>query len=344
MNKFLLFSTFLLVFFKEQAHAQTFKSAGEYMSYIGQQHSTIARDVFSYSSAVAHGKSARKVEGKRQAMLGSIREATKKISAMPPFQEDRSLRDSTVAYLKTAFIVVNNEYDKIINMEEVAEQSYDAMEAYLLAQDLADEHMDKAESRVNSTTKEFAAKHKVNLVDGSNDEIHKKLQVASKVNSYHRMVYLVFFKSNKQELYLVNAIEKKNLNEIEQNKTMLSQYLLEGLKKLDTMKSYNNDRSLINATKQTLEFYKNECETKVPVISNFLLKEDNFTKIKKAMDVKRESERTKEDVDSYNAAINEFNGLVQTYNTTTQTLNQERTKVVGNWNKTSNAFLDKYVP
>jgi hypothetical protein len=327
-----------------KASAQDFKKAGEYFGYISQQHKEIAKDVLTYSGAIAHGKSAKKVESKRQAVLQSIQESTKRISAMPPFEEDKSLRDSTVAYLKTAFLVMNNEYEKILNMEEIAEQSYDAMETYLLAQELADKHMNKAEHSENATVKEFAAKHKITLSAEDHDEIHEKLKITSQVNAYHRMVYLVFFKSNKQEVYLVDAITKKNLSAVEQNKSVLSQYVEDGLKKLDTMKAYQNDRSLVLATKQMLEFYQNECTNKIPILSNFLIKEEEMAKTKKAFDAKKDTERTKEEVNEYNKAINEFNTLVGTYNTTIKGLNQERTKVLTDWDKTSSSFLDKHVP
>jgi hypothetical protein len=46
-----------------------------------------------------------------------------------PWKGDRSFRDTTVAYLKLLYIVFNEDYGKIVNMEEIAEQSYDAMEA-----------------------------------------------------------------------------------------------------------------------------------------------------------------------------------------------------------------------
>jgi hypothetical protein len=142
----------------------------------------------------------------------------------------------------------------------------------------------------------------------------------------------------------VDAILKKNINAIEQNKNVLSQYVAEGMKKLDTMKAFNNDRTMVNATKQTFEFYKTECSSKIDIISNFLVKEETFTKTKKAFEAKRENERTKEDVDQYNKMINEFNGLINTFNSTTNFLNQERTKTISNWNKTSQTFLDKQVP
>jgi len=48
---------------------------------------------------------------------------------MPPWKGDRSYRNSSVAYLKLVYHVFNEDYGKILNLEEIAEQSYDAMEA-----------------------------------------------------------------------------------------------------------------------------------------------------------------------------------------------------------------------
>ncbi|MFN3402692.1 MAG: hypothetical protein ACK40G_01275 [Cytophagaceae bacterium] len=327
----------------QSVQAQKFAHAGEYMTYMSQQHREIMKDYMSYSSAVAHGKSARKVENKRQALLSTCKDAIKKISAMPPYNNDKSLRDSAVSFLKITYHVLNDDYAKIINMEEVAEQSYDAMEAYLLAQDLANDKLEEANKRLEITEKAFAASHNVTLIDGGNDELAKKVKITSQVNAYHRVVYLIFFKSYKQELYLWDAVSKKNVNAVEQNKNTLLKFAEEGLAKLDTMKGYNNDRSLVNACKQVLEFYKNEV-SKINTVSNYFLKEENFQKIKKSFDSKKESERTQSDVDQFNKAVNEFNTAVNEYNTNNTSLDANRKKVIENWNKSSSGFMDKHVP
>ncbi len=63
---------------------------------------------------------------------------------MPSYNGNKALRDSAVSYLKILYSVFNEDYSKLVNMEEIAEQSYDAMEAYLLAQEKAGEKLDQA--------------------------------------------------------------------------------------------------------------------------------------------------------------------------------------------------------
>jgi ribosomal 50S subunit-associated protein YjgA (DUF615 family) len=344
MNHFrkIIFLLLVSTFFALSTKAQKFTTAGEYMTYMGELNRKITEDYMSYTSAVAHGKSARKVENRRKEIIQSTKDAIKKISAMPPYKDDKALRDSAVSYLKLIQHVLNDDYAKILNMEEIAEQSYDAMEAYLLAQELASEKMNDAGRRLNAIEKEFAAKNNINLIE-SKDELTTKVEKAQRVNAYQRKVYLIFFKSYKQEAYLLEAIQSKNVNGIEQNKNTLQKYAEQGLATLDTMKAFSNDRTIVNACKQLLEFYKTE-SNKISSLTSFYIKEENYQKIKKAFEAKKESARTKADVDQYNKAVNEFNQSVNEFNATNNSLNETRNKLIANYNKAVDTFLDKHTP
>jgi hypothetical protein len=323
--------------------AQTYKSPVEYMQAISKQYRGIMKDFWSYTSSVAHGKSARKVENRRNELLQGIKEAKSKIKSMPPYEGEKSYRDSAAAFLDMSYHVLNDDYGKILNMEEIAEQSYDAMEAYLTAQDIANEKLEQAGDRFEMTERKFAEKFSVNLIE-TKDELAKKLEAAGKVNDYHRIIYLIFFKCFKQEAYMLDAMQRKDINAIEQNRNSLIKYAEEGLAKLEEVKPYNGDGSLITACKQMLQFYKKECSEKIPKISGFYMKQENFDKVKKAFDAKRESERTKADIDQYNNAIKEINTAGTDYNNAVTSLSNERSKLLTNWNNTSQGFLDRHTP
>ncbi|MBD0256943.1 MAG: hypothetical protein ICV83_14590 [Cytophagales bacterium] len=325
-----------------RAAAQSFAHAGEYISFIGAQHHEITKDLMSYTSAVAHGKSARKIENRRKEMLQTVTDARRKIASLPPYQGDKSLRDSTARFLLAYYHILNDDYGKIVNLEEVAEQSYDAMEAYLLAQELAGAKIDEAGDRLDNTQKAFAATHKVTLVESS-DEVSKKFAEATKVNEYHRVVYLLFFKTYKQEMYLIDAVDKKNINAVEQNKNTLHKYAEENIKKLAAIPAFNGDKSLVNVCRQIQEFYRGET-AKIAVLTNFYLKEENFQKIKQAFEAKREKDRTQADVDQYNNALKEVNKAVNEFNSTSKQLFEARKQMIDSWNKASQQFLDKHVP
>src|SRR5512138_1043014 len=99
------FACFLLVFLSLKGNTQSYENAGDYMDYIGKQTATLSAIYLSYISAVAHGKSARKVEKRRNEVVNAITDTRINIQGMPPWKGDKSYRDSTVAYLKLVNIV-----------------------------------------------------------------------------------------------------------------------------------------------------------------------------------------------------------------------------------------------
>jgi hypothetical protein len=170
------------------------------------------------------------------------------------------------------------------------------------------------------------------------------MAIAEEVYHHYNEVYLVFFKSFKQEVYLLDALGRKDLSAIEQNRSALQSTAEEGLKKLATLTPYGNDNSLIESTKELLKFYISEADKEVPKMSDYFLKSENFTKIKTAFDQKKEKDRTKADVDGYNKAAQEMNASIDGYNKTNELLNTLRSKHVDNWNRTAQKYTDKHVP
>lgn len=319
------------------------QSAAEYMQSITNEFQNVAADTWDYASAVAHGKSARKVENRRKEVLGTNMDAQKKIQKVGAFEGDKSLRDSAVAFLKLNYHVVNFDYGKIVDMEEIAEESFDAMEAYLTAQERASQKLKEAGEMIEAEQKLFAVAHNINLLE-TKDKVSTKLEEAGKVFAYYNRIYLVFFKSYKEEGYMLDAQNKNNISGLKENAEALGKYSEEGLKYLDTVQAYKDDKSLKIACENLLKFYKSEGTEKAPVIINFSMNKENFLKIKTAFAAKSQSSRTKADVDEYNNAVNNFNKAADEYNTLNQQLNARRSELLSKWNETVSNFLDKQVP
>ena len=347
MNNRIFFRTFSIVFFLSffcfTIHAQTFNSAGEYLSAISKEYKDINTDMWDYTSAVANGKSARKVESRRRDILKSNMTAQKNIAKLGPFKGDATFRDSVLAFLKLSYNVLNYDYAKIVDMEDIAEQSYDAMEAYLLAQEKANEKMDQAGERLNLQQRKFADKYSINLRE-SEDKTVKKLESAGKVFKYYNSVYLIFFKPYKQEAYLIDALRKNNINAMEQNLDALGKFSQEGLKKVDTLKPYGNDASLKNVAKEIITFYKEEADGKFAPLLSFTLKKEKFEKIKAQFDAKPQNNRTKEDVDEYNKAVADYNNALNEYNNVNKALFNKRNEMLEKWNDAGREFLKRHVP
>lgn len=335
------FLTLVLVTGILSAYAQS--EAYQYLETIGNEFQEISQNSMSYTSAASHGKSARKVEKRRTELINSIKAAETRIRRMKPFAGDASLRDSVVAYLVIDRIVMTEDYGKILNMEEIAEQSYDAMEAYLLAKEKAEEKLEAAYDRVGEQQKLFANRNNIKIVEGTS-KLGKKLEKSGRVISYHNKVYLLFFKSYKNEAYLMDALNKKDISAMEQTKNTLLTSAEQDLEKLGPIPAFNGDNTLKTACQQMLAFYKMEASQKVPEMVNFLLKQENFEKMNKAIQAKRPADRSQADIDNYNNAVKEFNAAVDKVNAMHNDLNKKRSALLEQWNNASENFLDKHVP
>jgi hypothetical protein len=322
--------------------AQTFESAVQYLEFMAAKKREISESSMSYSSAVAHNKSGRKIDKRRRELVQSTQNAINTIKALPDWKGDVALRDSTVSYLNASYHVLNEDYAKIIDLEEVAEQSYDAMEAYINAQELANEKIKEAQGRVNEQLKVFAKNNNINLIEGKESELDKKIIQTNKVNKHYREIFLIHFKASNQEKYLVEAGNKKDLNALEQSRSALEKYSTEGLAKLTKIKPFNGDNSVVEACRKALLFYQKEAKDGA-IIYEFYTKQENFEKLKSAMEAKGEN-RSKAEVDSFNKSLNEFKAVVAKYNAANNATNKLRAEANNGWNSAVDKFFDKHTP
>jgi hypothetical protein len=315
----------------------------DYMNVFSNEYQRIQQDMWDYTSSVSHGKSARKVDKRRVELIQTSNAALSKAKSAKAFQGSTTYRDSVVEYFTIVNLVLKEDYAKIVDMEAVAEESYDQMEAYMLARERANEKLVEAGEMVDRGQRIFAEANDITLIE-STDALDQKMAIAEQVYHHYNEVYLIFFKSFKQEVYLLDALGRKDLSAIEQNRSALQSTAEEGLKKLATLTPYGNDNSLIESTKELLKFYITEAGKEIPKMSDYYLKSENFTKIKTAFDQKKEKDRTKEDVDGYNKAAQEMNASIEGYNKTNDLLNTLRSKHVDTWNRTAQKYTDKHVP
>ncbi len=342
-TKMFLLSVLFLTGISIFSTAQNASDASSYMRLIGNQYENIRKEMWDYTSSMAHSRSARKVEKNRIVLLKTIDKAMHDVKRMPAFNKDYSLRDSVVTFLTLNFNVLNNDFDKIIDMEEVAEQSYDLMEAYLTAQELANDKLDFASDRMDTMYRAFAKKNGVTLIENT-DDISKKLEISSAALKYYNQVYLVFFKAYKQEFYLMDALKKNDINSIEQNRNALSGVSDEGIKKLADIGHFKGDNSINSSCKRMLMFYKDEAENKIPIITDFLQTTDEYNKMVAMYQSKDRMLLTKEEVNKYNQAVTNYNKGVNKFNTINKSLNTKRNNNYDMWNNSVSSYMSRQIP
>lgn len=323
--------------------ARSGREALTYMEKISKPTEKIPIDMWDYIRSAAHSKNAVQVENKRRSLIQNVAAVRAATARQPGFDGDTTFRDSLVHYLTTLHIILTEDYGKIVDMEEVAEQSYDAMEAYLLAKEKANVKMNEAAEAFRKAEEEYASKHNIKLIY-TESEVSKNLKKAGEVMAHYNQVYLIFFKSYKQELYLLDALNKQDMGKFEQNRLALAKTTDKGLDLLDDIDDYNGDDSLLEACEEYLEFANKEAEEHLKIVSEFQSKQEQFEDIKGAFEAKKQSERTQKDVDLYNAKVKEVNDASQRYNNMMNQLNQNRSRLIDFWNKSGTRFFERHVP
>ncbi len=345
LNNLLLGLLTALVMSLAPSHAEAqYTDPGKYMTEMGGFYVQLESRQWEYTNAVARGKSAKKVESKRGELLNSILEANRLVRRMPPYEEDASLRDSVSKFLLVKYAVINEDYEKIVDLEAVAEQSYDLMEAYLMAQEEANNKLRETGDKMVAVQNKFAETHNVELQEGEDSEIGKKLDLAAEVFEQYNSLFLVYFKCYKQDLYLNDAVQEGNINAMEQNANALISYVREGKGKISQFSNYNGDRTLASATEAILDFYQKATEEDFPKIRDFYQKKDHFEQVQRAFEAKKEADRTQSDVDQYNAAAQAYNDGVAVYNAVNSSLHETRNAQIEKWYDVAQKFLDRNVP
>ncbi|HLK29138.1 MAG TPA: hypothetical protein VKT28_11215 [Puia sp.] len=325
------------------ASAQTpnLDNPGEYMTAITKARGDMDSKYMQYMSAAAHGRRARKVEKLRQQVLDNINQSRYNTIDLPKYKGDNSLRQASIDYIQLCYRVFSEDYKKIIDVEELTEQSVDEMQAYILLQEKVNEKLHEGSTTLEKISRDFAAKYNVNLIEDKTP-LTSKMETAGKLNKYINNVYLPFFKCNWEDNQITTAMNNKKVNNLEQSRNALAKYAAEGLQALDTLRTFEGDPSLANACRQALQYYKNMAEKDIPQLTDYYLKQEEFEKAKKTYESK--SSHNKDDVDTYNKAVKDINAAVNSFNQNNNRVNKSRTETINNWQDAEKKFADDHMP
>jgi len=179
------------------------------------------------------------------------------------------------------------------------------------------------------------------LIEDKNP-LNEKMAVAGKLNHYMNNLYLLYFKCDWQYDQAIKALNNKKVNDVEQARSSVIRYANEGLQLLDTIKPFENDPSLINACREALKYYKKAAEKDLSQLTDYLLKTEEFAKMKKIFEAK--SDRTKDEVNAYNKSVKEINAAANTYNQTNTKNFNDRKQVQKDWEDADKKFGDEHMP
>ena len=269
--------------------------------------------------------------------------AIRKVKRMPGFEGDNTYRDAVLDYLNVRYSVMNEDYARIVDMEEVAQESYDEMEAYLNMEAAVDRKLDAAHLDFAEAQRVFASANNITLVS-SDDKLSEKMKKAGQVTEYANKLFLIYFKVKIEEKHFREAVQAGDMNALEQKRNSMVKYAQEGYDKLREAGSFDGDNTLLVAVNDILKFYENEATVYGPRFENFYLIKDQFEQVKATLDGKKPSERTQGDIDTYNDLVNKYNAGIKAYNQMINEGNKNRGAVMDRYEKTRSKFRNKHTP
>ena len=324
----------------QHAYSQATPGAAEYLSKMAQATNALNNETWQYLKAVTQGRGAKKVEKTRQALLSRINSVQDEVQSMPGFNGDHTLNHACLEFLTLSYTVLKEDFDKILDMEEIAEESFDLMEAYLNAKARASDMLEDAADDFLDVQEEFVDEHGLTLVE-SEDKTTQKIKRAGDALKYYNTLFLMFFKCYKEEGYVLGALALGDTVATRKHAGNLGQFASDGLIKLDTIRAYHSDVSLKNTLKRVLDFYKKEAKD-FSLMMDFHIKKDKLDKSKSKLDAIKERDRTTSDVAEHNNAVAAYNKSAETYNRLSSSLNDTRKQQVQAWEKAVSSFFSRH--
>jgi hypothetical protein len=294
---------------------------------------------FYYLTAVTKTRRVRSIEKNRQNLLKVIQKNQAHIKTNPPLYNDATLRTELTRYLDMLYIVMKEDFDKILDMEDIKAQTYDEDEAHQLALDLAFEKLENCRTFLTKADETFFALYGIK-VDNTKDKITEKIEQANNAIKYYNPIYRVFFKVNREYSYTQLALAKKDLAELQQHAAALPVLAEDGIEKLKSLNGYMGDDELLKTVIEILKFYKSEGLVTIPANIAFFLKVEAFQNAQKKMESIRPESRTKSDIDIYNKSLDSYNTSVKEINQLNTSSNKKHNNYIDKWKKTVDTFFD----
>ncbi|NVK04326.1 MAG: hypothetical protein HWD92_05860 [Flavobacteriia bacterium] len=337
----ILFAGLLLASMSLSAQSNT-ENALEYMEEMDDHIEQLKGETWSYLKAATRGRSARTMERRREDLIEELGDVRRDVVELGSFHGNRSYQQAVLEYLRISDLVMRQDFARLMDLEEVANQSYDAMEAYLLASEIAGNKLDSAFADYADAKATFATEYNIRLVEGEMSRRERRMVAASNALEYYNDMFLVYFRANVQDIIIIDVMNNGDVLELEQNISALKEAAQMSMAVLDTFPDFNGDRKLSRKANELMEFYIELSEEHYPKVVEFYIAKEDFEELHARIESTRERDLTQEDIDTYNAAVENYNQMIEVYNTTNEQLNDLRSEHYEMWEEAVEDFFDEH--
>jgi hypothetical protein len=334
-----LLLTFILGVTPLSTFGQTVPGSAEYMDELSPAFDKIKVKTWDYLSIVAQGRGAFLVESSRQSLLIEIMDAKEETMLAPSFNGNDELRQSLITYFNQTHTILKEDYAEILDMETIADGTYDAMEAYLLTKEKANRKLDEAYYHLLVAQKKFADDNKLIIHRPEEDEMTKKIENTGAILAYYNKIYLIFFRVFKQESLVMNAIQNDDLADFQWNIKILEFESKVALEKLALLPPFKGDASLLEETKKNMEFYYREATVDAIATAEYYENKKLYAAAKAEFEKIPQEDLVQADADKINSIGRAYNEAVAKFHAMNRAQNVERVEFLNSWNQVVEQFF-----
>lgn len=296
---------------------------------------------YEYMKMVMKLRRTKALEEKRQELITIIGKIKKHASNSQPFNGDSTLLNDFKEYLDLVYLILKKDFDKIVDMEDISERSFDKQEEYEMAIDSAYSKLHGTFDQLKECELKFSKKYNIKMNE-KKDLLDIKIEKANNALSYYDKINRLVSRSNRYYSYAKKAIENKDVTSLEQHLNTVKSFSEEGIENIDKIGNYDGSSDLIDAAKIMLQFYFDETQNTLSENIEFILTVDKFNTVKKKFDAMRPEERTKKVVDKFNEMVRMYNDAISNINNINKKSYKDGTNIINDWNKASEQFFEEH--
>ncbi|MEM8527224.1 MAG: hypothetical protein AAGG68_21465 [Bacteroidota bacterium] len=302
---FLFLTTFL--------NAQTVQEINRYLTYFNNQHIEVNNLAMTYLQYSVHSNDFGTIEQQRQKLIKQLNNSIEFMEKVQPIEGGEELKITALEVFRSYTESFNLDFVNLMQLKAESQSSYEAMEKYFAARKEAEQKVDKAAKRYGEAQIAFAEKHNIEIKEA---EQNAGMQEINLLNNYHQSIFLKYSKILMRNNEFMQYLNTQNIENISKSRSQLAKDSEATIKVLEAMPAFKEDTE-----------YRDAVTAFVREIEKLALGDykDLETILKKA-----ETERTEEDVNAFNKAIQNFQTIIPQINAIV--------------NEKGSELLKKYVP
>ncbi|MFO7655814.1 MAG: hypothetical protein R6W78_02000 [Bacteroidales bacterium] len=322
--------------------AQISDSAENYIIKLRNEHQAILKEFLQYSGAVVHSRSKEEAAALQTHLITMVDNSLRRVSEVSCHNKDCSLRDSLVSYLTLVFRSLKEDRFQKLYFNNLNQLSYNEVETILSGSGIIDKEIHQKAKNLEAAQYLFAKKFNV-VLSSEKDTLSGKIELINSLNDYYKRIFLIFLKSYKLGYQLFNEIDSMGFDAAEYFRIKQIEATTAGLLKLDSIKSFEDDSSLIIVCSKILLFYQYEAKFQVPLIIDYLKRRVFFEKKNQNLPAESKNSLNDAGLDEYNRETEALNKIHEKVVVIQHELLQQRNGLIYDWNLLSRDFMKKHI-